>query len=70
MNAPAVCQDLHENHHRKIAHSYLQEVSDWVVSIAQAKEQVWAYETPKLNAAISTVVVSLDGAYILMREDG
>ncbi|MEE9445666.1 MAG: ISKra4 family transposase, partial [Cocleimonas sp.] len=28
MNAPAVCQDLKENHHRKIAHSYLQDVSD------------------------------------------
>ena len=70
MNAPAVCQDLKENHHRKIAHSYLQDVSDWVGSIAQAKEEIWEYETPKLNAAISTVVISLDGAYILMREDG
>ena len=70
MNAPAVCQDLKENHHRKIAHSYLQDVSDWVGSIAQAKEEIWEYETPKLNEAISTVVVSLDGAYILMREDG
>ena len=70
MNAPAVCQDLNENHHRKIAHSYLQDVSDWVGSIAQAKEEVWDYATPKLNKAISTVVVSLDGAFILMREDG
>ncbi len=70
MNAPAVCRDLHENHHRKIAHSYLQDVSDWVGSIAQAKEEIWEYDTPELNAAISTVVVSLDGAYILMREDG
>ena len=70
MNAPAVCQDLNENHHRKIAHSYLQDVSDWVGSIAQAKEEVWDYATPKLNKAISTVVVSLDGAFILMREEG
>jgi hypothetical protein len=70
MNAPAVCQDLKENHHRKIAHSYLQDVSDWVGSIAQAKEEVWDYATPRLNEAISTVVVSLDGAFILMREEG
>lgn len=70
MNAPAVCQDLHDNHHRTIAHSYLQAVSDWVGSIAQAKEELWEYATPKLNEAISTVVVSLDGAYILMRDDG
>lgn len=70
MNAPAVCQDLEDNHHRKIAHSYLQDVSEWVGSIAQAKEEVWTYTTPKLNEAISTVVISLDGAYILMREEG
>ena len=38
MNAPAVCRDLQENHHRNIAHSYLQDVSDWVGSIAQAQE--------------------------------
>lgn len=70
MNAPAVCEDLKENHHRKIAHSYLQDVSDWVGSIAQAKEEIWDYATPILNEAISAVVVSLDGAFILMREDG
>jgi hypothetical protein len=70
MNAPAVCQDLNNNHHRKIAHSYLQDVSDWVGSIAQAKEERWEYATPKLNEAISTIVVSMDGAFILIREDG
>jgi len=70
MNAPAVCEDLNENHHRKIAHSYLQDVSDWVGSIAQAKEERWGYATPKLNEAISTVVISMDGAFILMRGDG
>jgi len=70
MNAPAVCRDLEENHHRKIAHSYLQDVSDWVGAIAQAKEEIWEYATPDLDEAITTIVVSLDGAYILMREDG
>ncbi len=70
MNAPAVCQDLEDNHHRCIAHSYLQDVADWVGSIAQAKEELWTYATPELNEAISTVVVSLDGAFILMREEG
>ncbi len=70
MNAPAVCQDLKENHHRKIAHSYLQDVSDWVGSIAQAKEEIWDYATPRLDEAISTIVISMDGAFILMREEG
>jgi len=45
-------------------------VSDWVGSIAQAKEEIWDYDTPPLNEAITTVVVSLDGAYVLMRDDG
>lgn len=70
MNAPAVCQDLESNHHRKIAHSYLQAVSDWVGSIAQAKEELWDYDIPALDEAVTTVVVSLDGAYVLMRDDG
>ncbi len=70
MNAPSVCRDLEENHHRKIAHSYLQDVSEWIGSIAQAKEEVWEYETPELNEAITTIVISLDGAYILIREEG
>ncbi|HIP82976.1 MAG TPA: ISKra4 family transposase [Desulfocapsa sulfexigens] len=70
MNAPSVCRDLAENHHRQIAHSYLQDVSEWVGSIAQAKEEIWEYDTPELNSAISTIVISLDGAYVLMREEG
>ena len=39
-------------------------------ALPQAKEEIWAYTTPKLNEAISTLVVSLDGAFILMREEG
>lgn len=70
MNAPSVCLDLKENHHRTIAHSYLQDVGDWVGSIAQAKEEIWEYDTEPLDEAITTVTISLDGAYILIREDG
>lgn len=70
MNAPSVCEDLNENHHRKIARSYLQDVSDWVGSIAQAKEEKWEYQTPQIDEAITSIVISLDGAYVLMREDG
>ena len=69
-NAPSVCADLLENHDRKISHSYLQAVSDHMGTIAQAKEEKWTYETPKLNAAIKSVVLSLDGAMVLIRDDG
>ena len=64
MNAPAVCLDLEDNHHRKIAHSYLQDVSDWVGGITQAKEELWEYDIPPLEEAITTIFVSLDGAYL------
>ena len=70
LNAPAVCRDLEANHHRKIAHSYVQAVSDWVGGIASAKEEVWEYTTPDLNETITSVAISLDGAFVLMREEG
>ena len=70
LNAPAVCLDLEDNHHRKIAHSYVQDIADWVGAIASAKEEIWSYITPPLDQAITSVVISLDGAFVLMREDG
>jgi len=70
MNAPSVCADLQENHHRKISHSYLQEVTNWVGGIAQAKEETWKYDNSILEKAIKSIVISLDGAYMLMRNDG
>ena len=39
MNAPAVCQDLKENHHRKIPHSYLQDVSDGLAVLHKQKKR-------------------------------
>ena len=38
--------------------------------IAQAKEELWEYAMPPLDEAIATIVVSLDGAYVLMRDEG
>jgi len=70
MNAQAVCQDFEANHNRKITQSYIQNRADWVGSIAQAKEEDWTYALPELEAAVSTIVLSLDGAYILMQDDG
>lgn len=70
MNAPAVLNDLIENHHRKVSHSYLQDVSEYVGAIAQAKEEVWEYALPELDKAVGSVAVGLDGAHILMREEG
>jgi hypothetical protein len=69
-NAYSVCADLSENHNRFIAKSTVQNITDWVGSIACAQEEKWDYELPELNEPISTIVFSLDGAYILMANEG
>jgi hypothetical protein len=69
-NAQSVCTDLRDNHHRTIAKSTVQNVADWVGGIAYAQEQTWEYATPELDEPVTTVVLSLDGAYLLMANDG
>ena len=53
-NAYSVCADLKENHNRPIAKSTVQNVTDWVGSIACAQEEKWDYELPELNEPISS----------------
>lgn len=47
-----------------IAKSTVQNIADWVGGIACAKEKQWEYPLPKLDEAITTVVLSMDGAYL------
>ena len=61
-NAKSVCVDLKENHNRSIAKSTVQNVTDWVGSIACAQEEKWEYQPPAPDEPISTIVFSLDGA--------
>ncbi|AGA90283.1 hypothetical protein Thimo_1496 [Thioflavicoccus mobilis 8321] len=60
----AVQTDLEENHGRRVATAYIQNVADWVGSIALAKEEDWEYALPALAAPVASVVVSLDGAMV------
>jgi len=69
-HAPSVCADLSENHNRSIAKSTVQRIADWVGSIACAQEENWDYALPDIDEPIQTVVFSLDGAYILMANEG
>lgn len=69
-NANAVCADLKENHNRPICKGTVQNIANWVGNIACAQEENWDYELPKLDEAITTIVFSLDGAYLLMANDG
>jgi hypothetical protein len=68
LNVRAVQRDLAQNHGRTVATSYIQNVADWVGSIATAKEETWEYALPPLDAPIATVVISLDGAMIPMAD--
>lgn len=70
MNVNRVCNDRLDNHGRQIAASYVQNVADWVGRMACAKEEHWDYETPSFDSVISTVVVSLDGAHMPIKEEG
>jgi len=53
-----------------IAKSTVQNITDWVGSLACAKEEEWDYELPAIDEPINTLVFSLDGAYLLMAQEG
>lgn len=68
LNVRAVQTDLEQNHGRKVAASYIQNVAEWVGNIATAKEEDWEYEMPALASPIATVVIGLDGAMVPMAD--
>jgi len=68
--APSVVEDLADNHGRKVTQSYLQNVGDFVGSIAQANEESWEYEVPELGKPVASMGISLDGAYVPTVDDG
>jgi hypothetical protein len=68
LNVRAVQQDLELNHGRRVATSSIQNVAEWVGTLATAKEETWEYALPALEVPIATVAVSLDGAMIPMAD--
>jgi hypothetical protein len=62
--------DLAENHGRRVARSYLQNLAEAVGSIVQAKEETWHYATPHLTIPVHTVAISLDGTCMFLCEEG
>ncbi|MGB0849199.1 MAG: ISKra4 family transposase [Thiolinea sp.] len=70
LNAGEVSADFKDNHQRPVSRGTLQLLAESVGSIAQSKEESWHYQSPKLDVAIETVACSLDGAYLLMANDG
>jgi hypothetical protein len=48
----------------------IQNLAEAVATVAQLKEEKWEYYLPELDAEVASVAFGLDGAYMLMREDG
>lgn len=69
-SARAVQRDLGDNHRRPVAVSYIQRVSEAVASIIEAKAEDWNYVPPKLNAAVHSVAIGLDGTCMLLCDSG
>src|ERR687894_2317028 len=65
-----VLLDLEENHGRKVARSFIQNVADAVATVALAQEESWDYALPKLEHPVATITLGLDGTCLLMCEDG
>ena len=68
--AGEVVTDMSENHSRELTRSYIQDVSEFVGTIVNAKEEVWNYEMPKITDTVSTIGISMDGASVLILKDG
>lgn len=68
--AREVQRDLRENHKREVALSYIQNLSEAVGSIVQAKEENENYEPPEIDSKIEAIGIGLDGTCMLMCEDG
>ncbi len=69
-SAREVQRDLRENHHRPVAVSYIQNVSEAIASIIAAKEESWNYVPPAMEVEIASVAIGLDGTCMLLCERG
>ena len=70
MASTQVAKDLEENHTRKVARSYLQNIADAIGTIALLKEESWEYSPPTFVAPIKTISIGMDGTCMLLCKDG
>ena len=68
--AARVARDLTANHGRPVAESFVQDTAAAVASVVQLKEESWHYATPELPASVSTIALGVDGACLLVVDDG
>lgn len=65
-----VVEDLEQNHGRHVAPGTVQRVADAVATVCLAKEETWAYALPELAAPVASIGVGLDGACMMLVNDG
>jgi hypothetical protein len=65
-----VVRDLARNHGRDVSLALVQDLAAVVAGVVQVQEESWHYATPKLNAAVRTVSIGVDGTCILQVQDG
>ena len=65
-----VILDLEENHGRKVARSFIQNVADAVAAVALTKEEAWGYALPVMEQPVTAIALGLDGTCLQMCEDG
>jgi hypothetical protein len=53
--------DREENHGRKVARSFIQNVTDAVATVALAQEELWNSALPALEHPIATIAPGPDG---------
>ena len=70
LSSAAVKKDFTENHNRPIHTKTVQEITEAVGAFAIAKDDVWSYEIPELEKKVCGIGIGLDGACMLMKEDG
>jgi len=70
MPSTRVSADLADNHGRKVARSYLQNLSEAVGKCVQAVESRWHYAPPELIEEVATVGIGVDGANIFFCQEG
>jgi hypothetical protein len=70
LNSISAQKDLSENHGREVSRCYLQDITQAVAAIAEAKEDHWKYAEPELPASVATVALGVDGTCLLYCEEG
>ncbi len=69
MSIREVQSDLDQNHNLPLTNEYIKDVSGFVGSIAEIKEEDWSYSTPELDDPIHTVSLGLDGTCMYLIEE-